>query len=90
MYLPPDLTKREMRRARREHAGLQATFEKASWWRIAAGWYTITCSCGWTDPERIQWFNSVEASPFVTNLGINLAMNRHLEATCRNRSRRAR
>jgi hypothetical protein len=79
MYLEPNLTPRQMRKARREHAGLQATYRKAPWWHLAAGYYTVTCSCGWTDPETIPHYASVEAGPFVTNLSINLAMNRHLE-----------
>lgn len=79
MFLEPDLTKRQMRQARKEHAGLRAVYKKAPWWHLAAGYYTIVCSCGWTDPETHPHYASIESGTFVTDLSLNLAMNRHLE-----------
>lgn len=80
MFLEPDLTPRQLRKARKEHPGLRAEYTKARWWKIESGWYTVLCSCGWEDPERIPVYASVEGSGmFVADLSINLAMNRHLE-----------
>jgi hypothetical protein len=76
--LPPLLTPRQLRKAQKEHSGLRAEYEKAPWWRLADGYYTVKCSCGWVDPKRIEVYGS-EVGPLVHDLGINLAMNRHLE-----------
>lgn len=82
-YLAANLTKRQRRKARREHSGLRADYAKAPWWHLASGYYTITCSCGWTADEKVPVYPTEGGGAFVTNLGINLAMNRHLEGAYR-------
>lgn len=78
---PPDLTKRQMRRARREHGGLRAIYSKARWWQVAQGYYDVSCSCGWSDPERIPFYP--ETGQLLADILIDKSMRDHLEATCR-------
>lgn len=87
ILLPPSLTKRQLRKAKREHHGLKGTYRKAPWWHYAQGYYTVTCSCGWTDPEEVPVYPTQDGGSFVSDLGLNLAMNRHLEEAYRGRVR---
>lgn len=86
MLLAPTLTKRQIRKAKREHAGLRADYKKAPWWHLAQGYYTVTCSCGWEDPEKVPVYPTTDGGPFITDLSLNLAMNRHLEVAYGHRS----